>query len=66
MIRRSIDKLLQEKGLSRKSLLAVAPALPGITDVNAGVVIATSYLMGWRDIPLQAMLESALGVSSSD
>jgi glucokinase len=65
MIRRSIDKLLQEKGLSRKSLLAVAAGAPGITDVNAGVVIATSYLMGWRDIPLQAMLESALGVPAA-
>ncbi|MGC1462524.1 MAG: ROK family protein, partial [Terracidiphilus sp.] len=65
MIQRSIDKLLQENGVSRKSLLSVAAGAPGITDVNTGVVIATSYLMGWRDIPLQAMLESALGVPAA-
>ena len=28
-------------------------------------VIATSYLMGWRDVPLKAMLEDALGVPVS-
>ncbi len=65
MIRRSIDTLFQEKGLSRDSLLAVAAGAPGITDVSAGIVIATSYLMGWQDVPLQAMLESTLGVPAA-
>jgi glucokinase len=29
------------------------------------VVIATSYLMGWRDVPLRAMLEDALRIPAS-
>ena len=65
LIHKSTDKLFKENGLSRDSLLAIAAGAPGITDVDAGIVIATSYLMGWRDIPLQAMLESALGVPAA-
>jgi len=33
---------------------------PGVTDVDEGIVIATSYLMGWRDVPLRALLEARL------
>lgn len=62
MIQQGVDQLLEEKSLSRNDLRAIAAGVPGVTDVNAGVVIATSYLLGWRDIPLQAMLESALGI----
>ena len=29
------------------------------------MVIATSYLLGWRDIPLKAMLEEALNVPAA-
>jgi predicted NBD/HSP70 family sugar kinase len=65
LIRKSIDQLLEEDGLSRNSLRAVAAGAPGLTDVDAGIVIATSYLLGWRDVPLQAMLESALGVPAA-
>ncbi|MGD0941556.1 MAG: ROK family protein [Terracidiphilus sp.] len=36
--------------------------LAGTTDFDAGTVIATSYLMGWRNVPLRAMLEDALQV----
>jgi glucokinase len=43
-------------------LRAVAAGAPGVTNVDEGVVIATSYLMGWRDVPLRALLEAKLGV----
>jgi glucokinase len=36
-----------------------------LTNAETGVVIATSYLMGWRDVPLKAMLENHLGVPAS-
>lgn len=61
----AIDGLLREKAISRAALRAVAAGAPGVTDVNAGIVLATSYLMGWRDVPLRAMLESALGVPAA-
>lgn len=64
-IREIVSALLLQSGRSLPSLRAVAAGAPGITNVDAGVVIATSYLMGWRDIPLRALLESALGVPAA-
>jgi len=46
-------------------LIAIAAGAPGITDANQGIVIATSYLMGWRDVPLRALLEEALGLPAA-
>ncbi len=62
LIEEGVDDLLQQNHLSRSLLLAVAAGAPGVTNVDQGVVIATSYLMGWRDVPLRALLESRLGV----
>lgn len=61
-IQHCVDKLMREASVPRSELRAVAAAAPGITDVGAGIVIATSYLRGWHDVPLQNMLESSLGV----
>jgi glucokinase len=55
-----MEMLLQQVNAPRTALKAVAAGAPGITDVDAGIVIATSYLMGWRDVPLRALLEEAL------
>jgi glucokinase len=55
-----IDHLLQQALVPREALKAVGAGAPGVTDVDEGRVIATSYLMGWRDVPLAAMLEAAL------
>ena len=60
LISDGVKHLLREVSAPRGALKAVAAGAPGITDVDAGVVIATSYLMGWRDVPLRAMLEDAL------
>lgn len=55
-----VEQLLQQVSAPRHALKAVAAGAPGITDVDAGIVIATSYLMGWRDVPLRALLEDLL------
>jgi glucokinase len=65
LIHEGVEDLLRQKFLSRSSLRAVAAGAPGVTDVDAGVVLATSYLMGWRDVPLRALLESSLGVPAA-
>jgi glucokinase len=65
LILKGIDHLMHISSLPRGALRAVAAGAPGITDVNAGVVIATSYLMGWRDVPLRALLESVTGVPAA-
>ena len=65
LIEEGVDDLLQQNQLSRSLLRAVAAGAPGVTNVDEGVVIATSYLMGWRDVPLRALLEAALGVPAA-
>ena len=60
LIRDGVDDLLHQVGGSSRTLKAIAAGAPGITDVDAGIVIATSYLLGWRDVPLRTLLEQAL------
>ena len=57
--------LLRDTSVPRRSLLAVAAGCPGVTDGDAGVVVATSYLRGWRDVPLRSMLESAFRIPAA-
>lgn len=61
-IREGVDALLREASLTPDSLSAIAAGAPGITNADDGVVIVTSYLMGWRNVPLGAMLEAEFGV----
>jgi glucokinase len=65
LIHQGVEHLLQQNLISRELLRAVAAGAPGVTNVDDGVVIATSYLMGWRDIPLRALLEAKLGVPAA-
>ena len=57
--------LLSELAAPATALRAVGAGVPGLTDTDRGVVIATSYLMGWKDVPLQALLEDAFGVPAA-
>lgn len=57
--------LLEEASISRRSLLAAAAGSPGITDGDAGVVVATSYLGGWRNVPFRSMLQSTLRIPAA-
>ena len=57
-----VKYLLAQASVSRRSLLAVAAGAPGVTDGDAGVVVATSYLNGWRNVPFRSLLESALRI----
>ncbi|MDR3718192.1 MAG: ROK family protein [Bryobacteraceae bacterium] len=62
MLCESSESLLREAAVPRPALRALGVGAPGITDAGRGIVIATSYLMGWRDVPLRDVLESALGI----
>ena len=64
-IREGVSRLLSDACIPRSSLLAIAAGAPGVTDRDAGVVLATSYLNGWRDVPLRALLESALRIPAA-
>jgi glucokinase len=65
LIHEGVDALFKRNSLSRTVLRALAAGAPGVTDVASGIVIATSYLMGWRDVPLRALLEARLGVPAA-
>jgi glucokinase len=60
LIRGGVENLLQQVSAPGHALKAIAAGAPGVTDVDAGIVIATSYLMGWRNVPLRMLLERAL------
>ena len=64
-IRKGVKNLLERASVSRRSLLAVAVGAPGITDGDAGVVVTTSNLKGWKDVPLRRLLESALRIPAA-
>jgi glucokinase len=65
LICKGVDELFRQTELPRNQLCAIAAGAPGVTNVDDGIVIATSYLMGWRDVPLRTMLESSLGVPAA-
>lgn len=61
-IRRGVHDLLRQASIPNSSLLAVAAGAPGVTDRSAGMVFATSYLKGWKNVPLRRLLESTLRI----
>jgi glucokinase len=64
-IEQGVDALLQLSGVSRRSLCSVAVGAPGVTNSESGIVLATSFLRGWKNVPLQRLLESAFGVPAA-
>jgi glucokinase len=62
LICEGVDALLEGHSSSRADLRAIAAGAPGITDAEKGIVLATSYLMGWTNVPLRDKLEAALGI----
>ncbi|WP_263367817.1 ROK family protein [Edaphobacter bradus] len=65
LIHNGVANVLEQAGVSRSLLRAIAVGAPGITNVETGVVIATSYLLGWRDVPLRNLLEESLGIPAA-
>lgn len=61
LIREGVEQLLAQ--ISKSAVLrAIAAGAPGMTNVDEGIVIATSYLLGWRDVPLRELLETAFNI----
>jgi glucokinase len=65
LIRSGLEDLLKQAAVPRSQLKAIAAGAPGITDFETGVVIVTSYLLGWRDVPLRTMLEDTFAVPAA-
>jgi glucokinase len=45
--------------------MSIAAGVPGVTNSDTGIVLATSYLGGWRNVPFKKILESALDVPAA-
>jgi glucokinase len=65
LIEEGVEHMLKQTSIPRTSLRAFAAGAPGLTNVDEGIVIATSYLLGWRDVGFRALLESALNVPAA-
>jgi predicted NBD/HSP70 family sugar kinase len=65
LILKEAKSLLEQASIPRRLLLAVAAGAPGVTDADSGVVIATSFLRGWRNVPFRSLLESALHIPAA-
>jgi len=62
LIRDGVTRLLEQTSTSSGALRAIAVGAPGMTNVDEGIVMATSYLLGWRDVPLRDLLETAFNI----
>jgi glucokinase len=60
-----VQAMLHKVSAPAVSLRAIAAGAPGTTNVDDGIVVATSYLMGWRNVPFRALLEEALHVPAA-
>ena len=57
-----VNSALSELQEPSSALQSIAIGVPGITDAANGIVVATSYLMGWRNVPLRALMERELNI----
>jgi glucokinase len=60
-----VQAMLDQVSAPAESLMAIAAGAPGATNVDDGIVVATSYLMGWRNVPFRALLEEAVHVPAA-
>jgi glucokinase len=60
-----VKKLLAQVQAPSEVLRSIAIGLPGITDVENGIVIAASYLMGWQNVALRARIEEELNIRAA-
>jgi glucokinase len=60
-----VKQMLLQIAASPDSLKSIAIGVPGVTNSDDGTVIATSYLMGWRNVPLRALVEEALKIPAA-
>lgn len=59
------NNLLQHASASPGGLRSIAIGVPGVTDVENGIVLATSYLMGWQNVSLRTIVEKELKVPTA-
>jgi glucokinase len=64
LILTGLKNACKQKGITIGKVLRIAAGIPGITDVNAGLVVSAPNLLDWQNVPLKAMLEQKTGIPS--
>ena len=62
VIESGLRNILEQAQVPKSKLLAIGLGAPGITDVQAGMVVSAPHLSGWQNVPLRELLESKLKV----
>jgi len=62
MIRSGVEGTARESGRLAIGAERDRRGGPGIVNTDTGVVIVTSYLSGWQDVPLRDMLQKTFGI----
>lgn len=59
-VSRAAARLLADAGVPRSRLVGVGVGMPGVIDPSRGVAVH-SPMLGWREVPIERVLEDALG-----
>jgi glucokinase len=62
LVQDGLKEMCEASGISASRVLHLTAGAPGITDVNAGVVLSAPNLTNWNDVPLRSMLSAKLGI----
>jgi len=60
-----VMQMLSQIAASADALKSIAIGVPGVTNIDNGTVIATSYLMGWQNVPLRTLIEEELKIPAA-
>ncbi len=56
IVNAAVDRLLDESGIGKDRLIAVAVGIPGVANSEKGLVTAVPSLKGWCNVPLRDIL----------
>ncbi len=57
-----IEALLRRSGQDTRKLIAIGVGVPGIVDVNTGIVTSAPDLSGWTNVPLREIVQARFKV----
>jgi len=60
---KSVNKILEEHGIARKSLLGVGLGVPGPINFKKGLIYFMPNISGWHNVPLRAILRKRLALA---
>ena len=62
LIHEGLKEMCEESGIPIRRVLHLSAGAPGITDVDAGIVLSAPNLSDWDNVPLRSMLTGRLGI----